>query len=185
MNKPDQPDSSTPALPTATLGGGCFWCLEAVFKRAPGVRRCTSGYAGGQVKNPTYREVCEGTTGHAEVIQVTFDPAVLTYDALLDLFWEAHDPTTLNRQGPDAGTQYRSVIYTHTDAQLEAALASRDQAAPRFKDPIVTEIAPLDTFYPAEDYHHDYYDRNPSAGYCAYVIRPKVEKLSARGSISA
>ncbi|MEZ5277536.1 MAG: peptide-methionine (S)-S-oxide reductase MsrA [Opitutaceae bacterium] len=181
MDTTNSPDSIQ--LETATLGGGCFWCLEAIFKRVPGVHQFGPGYAGGHVKNPTYRQVCEGTTGHAEVIQVTFDPAVLSYEALVDLFWEAHDPTTLNRQGPDSGTQYRSVIYTHNDAQQAIAEASRTRAAARFTDPIVTEILPLDTFYPAEDYHQDYYDRNPTAGYCVYVIQPKIEKLTAKGKI--
>lgn len=167
----------------ATLGGGCFWCLEAVYKRARGITRIQSGYAGGQVEHPTYRQICAGDTGHAEVIQVTFDPNLISYEQVLDLFWIAHDPTTLNRQGPDAGTQYRSIILTHSEAQQAAAEASRAQAADDSKPPIVTEIEPLKVFYPAEDHHQDYYDRNSTAGYCVYVIQPKIDKLIGNGVI--
>lgn len=171
------------SLEQATLGGGCFWCLDAVYKRAPGIVRIASGYAGGQVENPTYRQICDGKTGHAEVIQLTFDPNVIGYDQILDLFWIAHDPTTLNRQGPDAGTQYRSIILTHDEIQQAAAEASRTRAAADFKDPIVTEIEPLTVFYPAEDYHQDYYDRNSTTQYCVYVIQPKIDKLVGEGVI--
>lgn len=167
----------------ATLGGGCFWCLDAVYKRARGVTRIQSGYAGGEVENPTYRQICEGTTGHAEVVQLTFDPEVIGYEQILDLFWIAHDPTTLNRQGPDSGTQYRSIILTHNEAQRVAAEASRSRAAGGGGDPIVTEIEPLDVFYPAEEYHQDYYDRNSTAQYCVYVIQPKIDKLVGSGVI--
>lgn len=163
----------------ATFGGGCFWCIEAVFQRLDGVVSVVPGYAGGDTPNPTYREVCSGETGHAEVAQIRFDPAVITYEELLEVFWRAHDPTTLNRQGADVGTQYRSVIFYHSDSQKEAARTSKKTLAESgiYKDPVVTEISPLDTFYEAEDYHHDYYDRNQSAPYCRFVIQPKLEKL--------
>lgn len=161
----------------ATLGGGCFWCLEAVYKRIDGVEEVTSGYAGGEVKDPTYREVCTGRTGHAEVVEITFDPEKISYEQILDLFWEAHDPTTLNRQGADVGTQYRSAIFYHNPEQKEIALQSKEKAQEQFKDPIVTEITELETFYPAEDYHQDYFDLNPNAGYCRVIIAPKLQKL--------
>ncbi len=163
----------------ATLGGGCFWCLEAVYVQLKGVASVVSGYAGGHVDNPTYNQVCAGTTGHAEVVQVTFDPDVITYRDLLDVFFTIHDPTTLNRQGADAGTQYRSAIYTHSPEQQAAAeKAIADiTAAGLWADPIVTEVAPLDTFYPGEDYHQQYYERNPYQGYCRVVIAPKVAKF--------
>ena len=172
---------STPSPSLATFGGGCFWCVEAVFERLPGVLSVTSGYAGGQTKNPTYKEVCGGDTGHAEVVQIAFDPAVVSYERLLEVFWMAHDPTTLNRQGADAGTQYRSVIYYHDDTQRIAAEASKKSAAAHFSNPIVTEISPLPQFYAAEGYHQDYYRLNPGAGYCHAVIRPKIEKLKSKG----
>lgn len=161
----------------ATVGGGCFWCLEAVFERADGVKSVTSGYAGGATANPTYKEVCAGQTGHAEVIQIEFDPAKISYEKILDLFWEAHDPTTLNRQGPDAGTQYRSSILFHDDTQKAAAEKSKKSAAVRFSDPIVTEIVPLKKFYAAEAYHQDYFRNNPNSSYCVLVINPKLKKL--------
>jgi len=163
----------------ATLGGGCFWCLEAVYVQLKGVASVVSGYAGGHVDNPTYNQVCAGTTGHAEVVQVTFDPDVITYRDLLDVFFTIHDPTTLNRQGADAGTQYRSAIYTHSPEQQAAAeQAIADiTASGLWADPIVTEVAPLDTFYPGEDYHQQYYERNPYQGYCRVVIAPKVAKF--------
>ncbi len=161
----------------ATLGGGCFWCLEAVLDRLEGVRSVVSGYAGGSSKNPTYEEVCSGTTGHAEVVQVTFDPGIISYEKLLDAFWQAHDPTTLNRQGADVGTQYRSVIFTHSEAQREAAERSRNELAKRFDRPVVTEITPLERFYEAEEYHQDYFRKNPNAPYCVFVIQPKLRKL--------
>lgn len=167
----------------ATFGGGCFWCTEAVFLAAPGVQSVTSGYAGGTTENPTYDSISTGRTGHAEVIQVAFDPKQTSYDQLLELFWKAHDPTTLNRQGNDVGTQYRSIILTHSPAQEEAAKRSKTAAQANFKNPIVTEIVPLTKFYPAEAYHQDYFARNPNQGYCVYVIQPKVEKLKKSGDI--
>lgn len=163
----------------ATFGGGCFWCVEAVIQRLKGVEKVASGYAGGMVKNPSYREVCAGTTGHAEVIQVTFDPAIISYEDLLTVFFTAHDPTTLNRQGADVGTQYRSIILFHDEAQKAAAEKVIDQIKDHYPGPIVTEIAPLDIFYPAEAYHQEYYNNNSQAGYCRVVIDPKVAKLRA------
>lgn len=163
----------------ATFGGGCFWCTEAVFLSVKGVSKVESGYSGGKVKNPTYKEVCSGLTGHAEVIQVTFDPAVVSYEALLEIFWNTHDPTTLNRQGADEGTQYRSVVFYHSEEQKKTAEAYKAQlgASGVFKNPIVTEISPLTNFYMAEDYHQNYFALNPGQGYCQYVVRPKVEKF--------
>jgi peptide-methionine (S)-S-oxide reductase len=161
----------------ATFGGGCFWCIEAVYERYDGIISAISGYAGGQKKNPTYREVTTGTTGHAEVVQIEYDPAKISYEKLLDIFWKAHDPTTPNRQGADIGTQYRSIILYHNEEQKRIAEKSKADAAGEFSDPIVTEIQPLEDFYEAEDYHQDYYDNNPYAGYCTVVIRPKLQKL--------
>ncbi len=161
----------------ATFGGGCFWCVEAIFQQIEGVNQVVSGYAGGQVANPSYREVCGGQTGHAEVIQLDFDPAKVAYEDLLDLFFRAHDPTTLNRQGADVGTQYRSIVLFHDEGQKLAAEAVRAKAASYYSAPIVTEIAPMDQFYPAEAYHQNYYRDNTSAPYCRAVIRPKLEKL--------
>ncbi|NBC30407.1 MAG: peptide-methionine (S)-S-oxide reductase MsrA [Spirochaetes bacterium] len=161
----------------ATIGGGCFWCVEAVYKRIEGVQSVTSGYTGGSTPNPTYQDICTGRTGHAEVIQVVFDPNVITYKELLDVFWKAHDPTTLNRQGADVGTQYRSIILYHDEKQREIAEASKAEAQQHFSAPIVTEIVPLETFYPAEEYHQDYFEANPRAGYCRLVIHPKLKKL--------
>lgn len=165
------------ALQKATFGTGCFWCSEAIFERLDGVKSATSGYTGGKTKNPTYEEVCSGSTGHAEVIQVEFDPAVISYEKLLGVFWKAHDPTTLNRQGHDVGTQYRSAIFYHDEAQKAAAEKSRAAEGRLLKDPIVTEITPIQVFYPAENYHQDYFRLNPNAGYCSVVIRPKVKGL--------
>jgi peptide-methionine (S)-S-oxide reductase len=164
---------------SATLGGGCFWCLEAVFKELRGVIRVTSGYAGGHLPNPSYKQVCTGTTGHAEVVQVRFDPAQLAYADLLRVFFTTHDPTTKDRQGNDIGPQYRSVILTHSDAQAVTAKAVMKEIADEkiWAAPIVTEIAPLTTFYPAEEEHHDYFARNPWSGYCQIVIAPKVMKF--------
>lgn len=162
---------------TATLGGGCFWCMEAVFERLPGVVSITSGFAGGRTANPTYQQVCTGDTGHAEVTQIVFDPAQISYAKLLDVFWQAHDPTTLNRQGADEGTQYRSIILYHSEAQKLAAEKSKAEAQKNFKHPIVTEIEPFTKFYPAEDYHQEYYDKNSNAVYCRIVIAPKLKKL--------
>ncbi len=163
---------------TANFGAGCFWCVEAVFQELNGVIKVESGYMGGSVVDPTYREVCTGTTGHAEITRITFDPAVISFEELLEVFWTSHDPTTLNRQGADAGTQYRSVIFYMTDAQKAIAEKSKKEVAPTIWDkPIVTEITPAAPFYAAEDYHQDYYANNPNAGYCRIVISPKVEKV--------
>lgn len=162
----------------ATLGGGCFWCLEAVFERLTGVRRVVSGYAGGAVVDPGYEAVCSGTTGHAEVVRIEFDPAQISYQTLLDVFFAIHDPTTLNRQGNDVGTQYRSVIFYHDPDQLAAAQSciAALSAGAVFGRPIVTEVTPVPVFYPAEDYHQGYFRRNPGQGYCAYVVAPKLAK---------
>ncbi|MFO7634974.1 MAG: peptide-methionine (S)-S-oxide reductase MsrA [Caldilinea sp.] len=166
-------------LEVATLGGGCFWCLEAVYVELRGVEKVASGYAGGHVKNPTYREVCNGTTGHVEVVQVSFDPAVVGYRDILRIFFTIHDPTTLNRQGADVGTQYRSAIFYHDDAQKQAAIEVMSEVAQQriWPNPLVTELAPLDAFYPAEAYHDNYFARNPMQPYCQVVIAPKVAKF--------
>jgi peptide-methionine (S)-S-oxide reductase len=170
--------AKTPATTEiATFGAGCYWCTEAVLEQLDGVLDVTSGFMGGTVKEPTYRQVCGGDTGHAEVVQVTFDPKVISYDDLLAWFWRLHDPTTLNRQGADVGTQYRSVIFTHSEAQRQAALASKAAAQKDFRDPIVTEITPASTYYQADDYHQDYYRQNREQGYCRMVIAPKLGKL--------
>ena len=169
---------------TAVLGGGCFWCIEAVFQRLPGVKKVESGYAGGHVKNPTYHDVCAGTTGHAEVARIEFDPAVLSYSKLLEVFFMAHDPTTMNSQGADHGTQYRSVVFYLNEAQQKAAEAAKKSAQSHYDDPIVTEITALPEFYAAEDYHQNYFNENPNQGYCSFVIRPKVKKLQDKGVIS-
>ncbi len=163
----------------ATFAGGCFWCLEAVYLDLRGVEKVVSGYAGGHVPNPTYREVCSGLTGHAEVVQVAFDPAVVSYRELLQVFFTIHDPTTLNRQGADVGTQYRSAIYYHDDAQKATAEAVMAEvtAEKLWPNPLVTELAPLAKFYPAEEYHQDYFARNPSQPYCQVVVAPKVSKF--------
>jgi peptide-methionine (S)-S-oxide reductase len=167
-----------------TFGGGCFWCIEAVFQRIKGVEGVASGYAGGSIPNPTYKQVCTGTTGHAEVVQIEFNPAVVSFEKLLDLFWAAHDPTTLNRQGADVGTQYRSVIFFENETQKAAAEKSKAAAQKDFKDPIVTEIAPMAPFFKAEEYHQNYYNLNGSRnGYCAMVISPKLQKLLKKGLI--
>jgi peptide-methionine (S)-S-oxide reductase len=160
-----------------TLAGGCFWCTEAVFVRIPGVVTSVSGYANGTKDNPTYQQVCTGTTGHAEVVQLTYDPAVVSFEALLELFWKAHDPTTLNRQGADTGTQYRSGIYTTSEAQLAAARASKEKAQAAHGGKIVTEVVPLTRFWPAEEYHQNYFERNPEQSYCRATIPPKLKKL--------
>ena len=161
----------------ATFGGGCFWCMEAVFERLHGVKSVTSGFAGGRTTNPTYEQVCAGDTGHAEVTQIEFDPAQISYEKLLDVFWQAHDPTTLNRQGADEGPQYRSLILYHGAAQKLAAEKSKAAVQKNFKHPIVTEIAPFTKFYPAEDHHQEFYDHHTNYGYCRMVIAPKLEKL--------
>ncbi len=167
------------ATETATLGGGCFWCLEAIFERLEGVRAVDSGYAGGAREHPTYEQVCSGATGHAEVVRLTFDPAVISYGELLEVFFAFHDPTTLNRQGPDTGTQYRSIILAESDAQERAAreAIARLEAEAVFPDPIVTEVVRLERFWPAEAYHRQYFRRHPEQAYCAAVIAPKVAKL--------
>ncbi len=162
-----------------TLGAGCFWCVEAVFERIDGVVDVVAGYAGGHVKDPSYEAVCSGNTGHAEVAQITFDPTKISYGEILEVFWKAHDPTTLNRQGGDVGTQYRSVIFTHDEQQrktAETSLKAADESK-LYKDPIVTKIEALDVFYQAENYHQDYYNNNRTASYCQYVIAPKLKKL--------
>src|SRR5271167_4892189 len=172
--------SSTNQTEIADLGGGCFWCMEAVFDRLPGVISVTSGYAGGTTENPTYREVCSETTGHAEVTEIAFDPAKISYEMLLEVFWQAHDPTTLNRQGADEGTSYRSIILYRDKKQELLAEKSKLAAQENFKHPIVTEIVPLKKFYKAEDYHQEYYDNNSNAPYCQVVIAPKLEKLETK-----
>ena len=170
--------TTPPASATAVFGGGCFWCMEAVFQNLPGITKITSGFAGGTTANPTYDQVCTGRTGHAEVLQITYDPAKVSYNQLLDLFWRAHDPTTLNRQGADSGTQYRSIILTATPEQATQAEASKKKATAQFPDPIVTEIKPLTAFYPAEKYHQNYYNENKNVNpYCQIVIAPKLKKL--------
>ena len=164
---------------TATLAGGCFWCLEAVFDDLRGVKEVESGYAGGQVANPSYRQVCSGTTGHAEVVRITYDPEIVPFRELLEVFFTIHDPTTLNRQGADVGTQYRSAIFYESPEQKQIAeqVMAELEAEHVWDAPIVTEIAPLDTFYPAEEEHRDYYVRNPNQGYCQVVVAPKVAKF--------
>lgn len=176
----DKKMNTTNTTELATFGGGCFWCMEAVFERLDGVESVTSGYAGGKKENPTYKEVCSGATGHAEVVQIAFDSKRVSYDTLLEIFWASHDPTTMNRQGADVGTQYRSVIFYHSEAQKAAAEKSKQTAQWRFPAPIVTEIAPLTRFYRAEDYHQDYFRNHPNAPYCAVVISPKLEKLKPK-----
>jgi peptide-methionine (S)-S-oxide reductase len=176
MNK----EESGAGTETAILGGGCFWCIEAVYKRIEGVKSVVSGYAGGSKTDPTYEQVCTGSTGHAEVVQVEFDPAVVSYERILETFWKVHDPTSLNRQGADVGSQYRSIILYRDEAQREASERSRAQAAKRYERPIVTEIRPLEAFYRAEDYHQDYFAKNPYAAYCAFVIRPKLQKMGLK-----
>jgi peptide-methionine (S)-S-oxide reductase len=182
---PDSPalSSTVPATPShqfATFGGGCFWCMEASLESLPGVVAVVSGYAGGTAVNPNYRDVCSGTTGHAEVVRVEFDPAKITYAELLVQFWKIHDPTTLDRQGPDEGTQYRSIILYADAAQRLAAEQSRTVAQAKFRSRIVTEIVPLEKFYEAEAYHQDYFRRNPDQAYCRAVIAPKLHKLGIK-----
>ncbi len=173
-------ENSTNHTETATLGGGCFWCTEALFQMLPGVKSVASGYAGGTKPNPTYQDVCSGRTGHAEVIQIEFDPKAVSYEKILSTFWDAHDPTTLNQQGADHGTQYRSIILYNSEAQKGAAEKSKAEAQKLFDKPIVTEIAPLKAFYKAEGYHQDYYRSNPNQPYCRVVIQPKVEKFEKK-----
>lgn len=185
MKTENDPATSTSATTQRiTFGGGCFWCMEAVFQRLDGVKSVASGYAGGTVPNPTYKQVCTGETGHAEVVQIEFEPAKITFEKLLEVFWAAHDPTTLNRQGHDSGTQYRSVIFYENDEQKAAAEKSKVGAKGEFKDPIVTQIVPLTAFFKAEDYHQNYYNENAgSNSYCSVVIRPKLQKLLQKGMI--
>jgi peptide-methionine (S)-S-oxide reductase len=180
---PDEIGTDGASLPSgseqATFGSGCFWCSEAVFQQLKGVQKVTSGYSGGSVKNPTYKQVCSGTTGHAEVVQITFDPAIISYPELLEVFWRSHDPTTRNRQGDDVGTQYRSVVFYHSDRQHQLAEQYKQKidVAEVFKSPLVTEIAPFTEFYPAEAGHQNYYAENSRQPYCRIVIRPKLDKL--------
>ena len=174
---------NTNKIEIATLGGGCFWCMEAVYARLPGVISVTSGYAGGATENPTYHDVCGGATGHAEVTQIRFDPEKISFPQLLDVFWQAHDPTTLNRQGADVGTQYRSVIFYSGEKQRLEAEKSRLGAQENFLKPIVTEVSPLTRFFKAEDYHQGYYEANGHAPYCQMVIAPKLEKLEHKSLI--
>jgi methionine-S-sulfoxide reductase len=171
--------TETKTLEVATLAGGCFWCLEAVYLELNGVQKVVSGYAGGKVLNPTYQQVCSGNTGHAEVVQITYDPAVVSYEDLLKVFFTIHDPTTLNRQGYDVGTQYRSAIFFHNAEQKAIAenIIGEISAAKIWDDPIVTEVTALDKFYAAEDYHQNYYANNPTQGYCRAVVAPKVVKF--------
>ncbi len=166
-------------LEIATFGGGCYWCMEAIFQRLDGIVKVESGFSGGQVKNPTYREVCTGTTGHAEVIQITFEPAKVPFSEILKVFFTMHDPTTLNQQGNDVGTQYRSAVFYHNDAQKKAAeeIIAELNKAKAYPNPIVTEVTKFDVFYKAEDYHQDYYNQHSGEGYCQYVIQPKIEKF--------
>ncbi|GGI18561.1 peptide-methionine (S)-S-oxide reductase MsrA [Oxalicibacterium faecigallinarum] len=161
----------------ATLGGGCFWCTEAVFQQLKGVQTVESGYTGGEIAHPTYEQICEGTTGHAEVVQLTFDPAVITFREILEVFFTIHDPTTLNRQGNDVGTQYRSVIYYHSPEQEDVAKHVIAEMANVWDAPIVTELSPIGTYYKAEDYHQNFFRQNPMQGYCAFVVAPKVSKF--------
>lgn len=164
---------------TATFGNGCFWCTEAIFQKVAGVIKVQSGYSGGNTPDPTYKDICTGNTNHAECLNITFDPALVSFEDLLKVFWETHDPTTLNRQGNDVGTQYRSVIFYHDPEQKKIAEAYREKLdnSRAFRSPIVTSIEPFTVFYPAENYHDDYYNRNSQAPYCQFVIRPKVEKF--------
>ncbi|MBC7884111.1 MAG: peptide-methionine (S)-S-oxide reductase MsrA [Saprospiraceae bacterium] len=170
-------------METIYLGAGCFWCVEAVFLKLIGVQRVRSGYMGGHIKNPSYREVCSGMTGHAEVIEIAFDEKMIKFDEILEVFWTIHDPTTLNRQGADKGTQYRSVIFYTTETQKSTAIWSKQNIATQFwDDQVVTEIVPAGSFYPAEAYHQNYYNENPDQSYCAIVIPPKLHKLNQKFS---
>jgi peptide-methionine (S)-S-oxide reductase len=177
-----QTTDTNKGIDTATFGAGCFWCVEAVFQRLEGVQSIKSGYSGGFVKNPSYKEVCSGSTGHAEVCQITFDPSKISYDELLEVFWKTHDPTTMNRQGNDVGTQYRSVIFYHNEEQRAKAEKYKKEIndAHAYPDPVITEIKPYTNYYAAEDYHQNYYNQNGSQGYCQYVIQPKVEKFEKK-----
>ena len=181
-NEPQNPPEDKtppPAVETITLGAGCFWCIEAVLEQIDGISDVTSGYMGGAVENPTYEQICTGLTGHAEVVQVTFDPKVIDFAGVLEYFWKLHDPTTLNRQGNDVGTQYRSAIFYHNEEQRSAAKRSMEKFdnSGEYSNPIVTEITTLDQFWPAEDYHNNYYDNNPNQPYCRIISKPKLDKL--------
>lgn len=182
LSQPATPASSTSSaagLDTATFGEGCFWCTESFFLQLKGVKKVVSGYSGGHVANPTYQQVCTGTTGHAEVCNIIYDPAEISFDRLLEAFWESHDPTTLNRQGNDVGTQYRSVVFYHNEEQKAKAEAYKQRlnAEGAFDKPVITAIQPFTVFYPAENYHQDYYNNNQNQPYCQLVIRPKLEKF--------
>lgn len=172
-------NEQTQSTDVATFGAGCFWCVEAIFQNLNGVKSVVSGYSGGTIKNPAYKEVCTGRTGHAEVVQVTYDPSKISYDELLEVFWQTHDPTTLNRQGADMGTQYRSVVFYHNDKQKELAEGYKKKLneSGAFDKPVVTEISPFTAFYKAEDAHQDYYNQNQDQPYCTFVIQPKLEKF--------
>jgi peptide-methionine (S)-S-oxide reductase len=172
--------NSTNKTELATLGGGCFWCLEATFELLPGVKEVVNGYAGGLKDNPTYEEVCTKTTGHAEVVQIEYDPQKISYEKLLETFWEVHDPTSLNKQGHDTGPQYRSVIFYHNAEQRAAAEKAKAEIGKTLSRPVVTEIVPLKKFWPAEAYHQDYFRKHPEQGYCQVVIRPKVDKIEKK-----
>ena len=175
-------EKTSPKLERATLGGGCFWCLEAVYQQIQGVKSVVSGYAGGAVTNPSYEAVCTGTTGHAEIVDIEFDPQVISYRDLLQIFFVIHDPTTLNYQGNDHGPQYRSVIFTHGDEQFKIAqeVVCELEASKIYRDPVVTQIEAAPTIYPAEDYHQNYFQQHPNQGYCAFVVAPKLEKFRAK-----
>jgi peptide-methionine (S)-S-oxide reductase len=179
INNVNLMENQNKKLETATFGSGCFWCTEAIFERVNGVVSVVSGYSGGTVANPTYEQVCTGKTGHAECTQITFDSSIVSYDELLEIFWKTHDPTTLNRQGNDVGTQYRSVIFYHNDEQKQKAEYYKKKLREEkiWDKPIVTEITKFEKFYPAENYHQEYYDKNPNQSYCAFVITPKIEKF--------
>ena len=175
MNKEEQKNK----LELATFGAGCFWCVEAIFQELKGVENVVSGYMGGEVKNPSYKEVCTGVTGHAEVCQISYNPDIISFDELLEVFWQTHNPTTLNRQGADVGTQYRSAVFYHSNEQKETAESYKQEldASGAWDDPIVTEISKISTFYPAENYHQDYFNNNSNQPYCSFVIKPKMEKF--------
>ncbi len=175
--EPAKPMTTTNQTELATLGGGCFWCLEAAFELLPGVKNVVNGFAGGHTANPTYQEVCTQATGHAEVVQIEFDSQVISYEKLLETFWLIHDPTTLNRQGNDIGTHYRSIILFHNDGQKQAAQRAITEVGKRYSKPVVTQLVELKQFYRAEEYHQDYFRKNPTQAYCQAVVRPKVEKV--------
>ena len=179
MNNNNSNNSNNNETEITTLANGCFWCTEAIFKKLKGIKSILPGYAGGTVKNPSYNQVCTGSTGHAESIQIKFDPTVISFEKILDIFWHTHDPTTLNRQGNDIGTQYRSAIFYHDEKQKEIAEKSKKELEEEhvYKDPVVTEISPFKNFYVAEDYHKDYYENHKDNPYCNFVIDPKLDKL--------